>query len=154
MILPETIVPIVKESFAQLKPNSVRFSRVFYDRLFEADPSLKPLFIRGMKEQREKFFQMLEYVVKRLDNPASLESEVRELGIRHQHYDVKKEHYATFFGALIYALAAALGNDFTVETRRAWCELCEYLGALMHDEIRSDREVFLAQVKKTSDQKA
>lgn len=153
IMLKENVVQVVRESFAKLAPNNNRFTRVFYDRLFEIDPSLRLLFLRGIKDQREKFYKMLDYIVRKLDDPKNLESELRNLGMRHRHYGIKREHYATFFGSFIYTLSAALGKDFTLEVRRCWCELCEYIGALMNEEICNERQALVEKVKQEIQEK-
>lgn len=138
-MLDPVVTTIIKESFAriiQLKYHT-RLARVFYDRLFDADPALEPLFVHGMKEQRRKFYSTLKYIISTLDQPEILEPKIQALGLRHHHYRIRREDYATFFGAWIYTLSAALGNDFTPQVRHAWCQWCEYMGALMDEDIRS-----------------
>ncbi|GEM_PF-1882122 len=147
MIIQPSAVSIIQSSFEQIKPNAGRFTRVFYDRLFERDPSLKKLFIRDIREQRKKFFRMLGSIVKNLSNPDELEPKLQDLGSRHDYYSVKREDYRTFFEAFIYTLAAALGNDFDENTRHAWRDFCDYVGAHMCKEIRAEREEIMEQIR-------
>ena len=150
-MLDDAIIPVITKSFETLfiHQRHTRLARVFYDRLFEVDPTLQKQFTRSMKEQRHKFYMMLKHIVQQLDHPELLELEVRELGLRHRMYGVKREDYATFFGAFIYALSAALGNDFTAEVRHAWCEWCEYIGGLMCEEIQHEKDGRIAHIQQS-----
>ncbi len=147
-MLQPHVVLLLQESFSKLSPNSSRFTRVLYDRLFEIDPSLKRLFIRDIREQRRKFFRKMDYLIKNLNNLSTIEPSIIEMGQRHSYYNVKREDYKTFFSALIYTLSAALGNDFTFEVRQAWYELCEYIGGLMCEEIKKERKPILEKAKR------
>lgn len=41
---------LVRDSFAKVVPIAPRAAALFYDRLFELDPSLRPLFQGDMRE--------------------------------------------------------------------------------------------------------
>lgn len=148
-MLDSLTITLVKESFATIVQQKchTRLARVFYDRLFDVEPNLEPLFTRGMREQRRKFYSMLKYIIDKLDQPEILEAQIHALGIRHRHYRIKREDYATFFGAWIYTLSAALGNDFTPQVRHAWCQWCEYIGALMNEDIRNQKDEQIAKIQ-------
>ena len=93
---------------------------LFYRRLFETDPSLRPLFKDDLELQAQKLARMLDAVVTRLDDLDAFVPLLREMGARHELYHVRDEHYQVVGDVLIETLAQALGRTFTAETEIAW----------------------------------
>ena len=56
-------VELVQQSFAKVAPISETAAVLFYDRLFEIAPVVKPLFHGDMAEQRRKLMATLAVVV-------------------------------------------------------------------------------------------
>ncbi len=50
---------LVRDSFARVAPIAEQAAELFYGRLFELDPALKPLFKGDMKEQGRKLMAMI-----------------------------------------------------------------------------------------------
>jgi len=111
---------LVQESFATIAPIADDAAALFYRRLFELDPALRPMFPGEMAEQRKKLMQMITAAVKGLDRLDQLVPVVRDLGRRHAGYGVKDEHYGTVGEALLWTLEKGLGAAFTPETKAAW----------------------------------
>ncbi len=110
---------LVQTSFPKILPAN-EAAALFYNRLFQLDPSLQPMFKGDMDEQGRKLMDMLRIVVNGLDRLEQLVPAVKRLGERHDTYGVKAEHYATVGAALIWTLEQGLGEDFTDEVREAW----------------------------------
>lgn len=104
---------------------------VFYQRLFELDPSLRPLFKTEIEKQAAKLMDMLAAALSLLEKPDKLAAVLEDLGARHVGYGVRDDHYATVGEALIGMLASVLGEDFTAEARAAWTELYQHIAATM-----------------------
>lgn len=130
-------ITLVKESFRQVAPISDQAAAIFYARLFELDPSLRPLFRGDMVEQGRKLMAMIAMVVASLDKLDRLVPTVRELGARHVTYGVRDEHYATVGAALLWTLEKGLGPAFTAETRQAWTSAYTLLADTMIDAARA-----------------
>ena len=63
-------ISLVKSSFEAIRPISEisdSTAEMFYNRLFDLDPSLRPLFKGDIKQQGRKLMQMLSVVVDGLD---------------------------------------------------------------------------------------
>ena len=118
-------IELVQRSFESVKPILLKATLMFYDRLFELDPSLKELFRTTREEQAQKLADMLVVVVDGLNHPEEILGKVEELGRRHAGYGVRPQHYATVGEALVWTLRAGLGEDFTYETEDAW--KCAYM---------------------------
>jgi hemoglobin-like flavoprotein len=110
---------IVQGTFNHVKDADLLASR-FYERLFEIDPSTKPLFKGEMSVQRMKLMQTIAVVVAGLDDLNSLVPAIENLGKRHVAYGVTTEHWDSVGAALLWALEDAFGEAFTDEVRSAW----------------------------------
>src|SRR5215203_516704 len=98
---------LVQDSFVDIATIADDAAVLFYQRLFELDPSLRPMFRGDMKEQRKKLMQMLTAAVKGLDHLDRLVPVVRDLGRRHAAYGVMDSHYDTVAEALLWTLDGA-----------------------------------------------
>jgi hemoglobin-like flavoprotein len=127
---------LVQNSFATIVPIADDAAALFYQRLFELDPSLQGMFRGNMIEQRKKLMQMLTAAVKGLDRIEQLVPVLQDLGRRHIHYGVRDEHYDTVGAALLWTLEMGLGSAFTAETREAWTAVYGLLAATMKEAAR------------------
>lgn len=113
-------ITLVKDSFRKVQPIADQAAAIFYARLFELDPSLRPLFRGDLEEQGRKLMTMIGMAVTSLDRLDTLVPTVRQLGARHGAYGVRNEHYATVGTALLWTLEKGLGPAFTPDVRAAW----------------------------------
>jgi hemoglobin-like flavoprotein len=124
---------LVQSTFAQVAPIAETAAALFYNRLFELDPALRPMFKGSIEEQGRKLMQTLAVAVRGLDDLGALVPAVRALGKRHAGYGVRDEHYETVADALIWTLEAGLGDAFTPEVREAWATVYWILADTMKD---------------------
>ncbi|NUM44726.1 MAG: hemin receptor [Anaerolineales bacterium] len=123
----------LQQSFAQVEPIADTAASLFYGRLFELDPNLRPLFKADLKTQGEKLMSALKLVVIGLDNPERIIPAVQSLGQRHAGYGVRPEHYATVGAALLWTLEKGLGAAYTPEVESAWENAFALLSGLMQE---------------------
>jgi hemoglobin-like flavoprotein len=128
---------LVQKSFEKVQSIADVAAQLFYNRLFELDPSLRHLFKGDMKEQGQKLMNMLQIAVRGLDRLEQLVPAVSALGQRHATYNVRPEHYTTVGTALIWTLEQGLGVDFTPETREAWLAVYKVLTNVMKSAATS-----------------
>lgn len=133
---PESIA-LVESSFEKVKPIAAQAAALFYGKLFELDPSLKPLFKGDMVEQGRKLMTTLAFAVGGLRTPEKILGAVQDLGKRHVGYGVKDEHYDTVGTALLWTLEQGLGPAFTPETKAAWTETYTLLAEVMKDAAKA-----------------
>lgn len=125
---------LVQESWTKVVPIADTAAGIFYARLFELDPAVKPMFADAdMKEQGRKLMQMIGTAVRGLDTLGELVPAVQALGKRHVGYGVKAEHYDTVGTALLDTLDQGLGDDFTPDTREAWTITYTTLASVMKE---------------------
>jgi nitric oxide dioxygenase len=127
-------IDLVQSSFAKVVPIAETAAGLFYGRLFEIAPEVKPLFSGDMKEQGRKLMTTLGVVVNNLKNPDVIVPAAKALAVKHVGYGVTAEHYAPVGAALIWTLEQGLGDDFTPETRDAWIAAYTLLSGVMIDE--------------------
>ena len=123
---------LIRESWAQVAPIADTAASIFYDRLFEIDPSLRGLFSRtDMASQRRNLMQTLGVVVASIDRLETIVPAVEALGRRHAGYGVEAGHFETVAQALLDTLAIGLGEAFTPEVRDAWATAYGILAGVM-----------------------
>jgi len=127
---PEQI-DLVKTSWAQVVPIAETAAKLFYGKLFDLDPSLKPLFKGDMAEQGRKLMSMVGTAVNGLDRLDLIVPAVKDLGVRHAAYGVQDEHYDTVGSALLWTLGQGLGEDFTPAVETAWAAVYQLLAGTM-----------------------
>lgn len=113
-------IDLVRSSFAKVVPIRDAAAGLFYGRLFEIAPQVKPLFKGDMSEQGRKLMATLAVVVDGLADLAAIMPAVEALAVKHVEYGVRPEHYALVGEAFLWTLEQGLGADFTPETRTAW----------------------------------
>src|SRR5271163_2071007 len=104
-------VKAIQESFAKVAPISEQAAALFYGRLFEIAPAVKPLFRGDMKEQGRKLMATLAVVVKGLNNLEAVLPAASALAKRHVEYGVKPADYAPVGAALLWTLERGLGEQ-------------------------------------------
>ena len=105
---------IVKQTWKQLARIADTAATLSYQRLFDIDPSTRPLFSgTDMPEQGRKLMQMIGLAVNGLDQPTESLQSVAQLGARHLKYGVTDKHYNSVGEALLWTIGQGLGESFT-----------------------------------------
>lgn len=126
----------VQASFAKVVPISDEAGRIFYGRLFNIAPEVRPLFRGDLDEQARKLMMMLATVVNGLKNLDAIIPAAQALAVRHVAYGVEPAHYAPVGEALLWTLEQGLGEDFDAETRDAWVAAYTTLSGVMIEAAR------------------
>lgn len=137
---PET-VNLVQSSWAQVAPIAPQAAAIFYDELFQREPSVKSLFKGDMVKQGEKLMQMIGVAVSRLTQLSVLVPALESLGKRHVAYGVTNGHYATVGAALLATLEKGLGPAFTPDVRAAWTAVYGVMAQVMTEAAAKEAGV-------------
>ena len=129
-------ISLVKESFDLVEPIAPQAAALFYLNLFEADPSVRPLFRGDMIVQGERLMAMIGLAVAKLDEPDVLIPALQGLGQRHAGYGVRDAHYDSVGSALLKTLRQGLGVAFTDEVEAAWTEVYGVIAGTMKNAAR------------------
>ncbi|WP_299782868.1 globin family protein [uncultured Roseobacter sp.] len=112
---------LVQDTWQHVLPIAEVAADLFYERLFEIDPSVKALFENAdLSAQKGKLLQMLAATIADLHAPATLFRDLEELGHRHATYGVQPEHYDLVGKALLWTLEKGLADIWSIEVREAW----------------------------------
>jgi nitric oxide dioxygenase len=127
-------VKLVQQSFSQVAPISDQAATLFYDRLFEVAPQVKPMFPADMTEQRKKLMATLAVVVNGLSDLPSILPAASALAKRHVAYGAKPDHYPVVGAALLWTLEKGLGSGWTPDVANAWASAYGTLSGFMISE--------------------
>lgn len=129
--LRESEKQLVRESWASLLPTADRAAELFFQHLFELQPTLRPLFKTDLKEQGRRLIDMLDVCVNSLDCLDQILPAIQALGRRHGNYGVRVEHYVLVRETWLWMLEQVLADRFTHETRVAWSKVYQFLTDVM-----------------------
>jgi hemoglobin-like flavoprotein len=130
---------LVRESFEQLRPIPRAFGIRFYERLFQLDSSLRPLFKGDLENQAAMFSTALAMSVAGLGDDEYAPASIRELAARHNEYGIPESAYVTFGDALMSTLEESLGGRFTPGVKEAWEAAYETLASVMRQAAEDAR---------------
>lgn len=131
-------VDLLQAGLSRLMPVSESAAELFYRKLFELDPALRPLFKADIDVQGRKFMHTLAHLVQGLYRIDWIRPSVEQLGRDHVRYGVRPEHYATARTALLWALDRSLGAALTTDEREAWGAAYDLLAEIMIDGAREE----------------
>ncbi|WP_395011988.1 methyl-accepting chemotaxis protein [Undibacterium sp.] len=121
--MKQETIRLVQDSWREVAKIAPQAAELFYNNLFEADPSLRRLFKGDMQAQGKKLMQMIGAAVGKLNDLDSLVPILQSLGQRHVAYGVSNAHYQTVGAALLKTLEQGLGAGFTPAVKTAWTEV-------------------------------
>lgn len=124
---------LVQESWSKVVPIAEQAAAMFYGKLFELEPSVKPLFSTDLKEQGAKLMKTIGLAVHSLNNLPAVVPALRVLGKKHKSYGVVPSHYDAVGLALLDTLSRGLGSGFTEECEEAWKSVYSVLATTMID---------------------
>lgn len=124
-------IHLVQTTWEKVVLISEQAAALFYGRLFELDPELKPLFKSDIREQGQKLMQMIGVAVRGLADLGRLVPAVEDLGRRHVAYGVRRKDYETVGAALLWTLEKGLGDSFSPEVKEAWFTAYHLLATTM-----------------------
>ena len=124
-------ITLIQSNFEAVKPISGEAAELFYGRLFEVAPEVKPLFRGDIQEQGRKLMATLAYVVNGLDDLTQVLPAASALAKRHVDYGVKADHYAPVGAALFWTLEQGLGPKWAPGTAAAWTKAYTTLSSFM-----------------------
>lgn len=134
-------VTLVQDSFKKVAAIAETAADIFYQRLFEIAPEVRPLFPTELTDQKKKLMQTLTVAVNSLHEIESIVPTVKALGAKHVGYGVKDEHYDSVGAALLYTLEEGLGTEWNAELADAWTETYVILSTTMKEGAASARPV-------------
>ena len=124
-------IQLVQESFALVEPMATVATHLFYGRLFELDPALRPSFKAPFVRQINEQMVQLAFIVMNLDRPNRLIPCAQSLGRQYARAGLKAAQYETVGAALLWTLAYLHQERFTPEVAAAWTAAYAVVGKTM-----------------------
>ncbi len=134
-------IALVQQSFSKVVPISEQAAKLFYGRLFDIAPEVKPLFRNDMAEQGRKLISTLAVVVGGLTKLDTVLPAASALAKKHVAYGVTPQHYEPVGAALLWTLEQGLGPDWTPEVAEAWTGAYTTLSGFMIGEAYGNSAV-------------
>lgn len=134
--MTEQQILLVKNSWSYVVVQSEEAGQLFYQRLFEVAPAVRPLFKGDSKEQARKLMNMVTLIVAKLQKLDDIMNEIKLLAQRHNQYGAEPAHYLVVGECLLWTLEKGLGDKWNAETRQAWVTVYSTLSGAM---IKSQR---------------
>lgn len=112
---------------------AIHVADLFYDRLFELDPSLEALFPEDLAAQRPRFMTAVGTAVAGLDDMDALRPTLLDIGRQNLSQGIQPGHYDTFGKALLWTFEQSLAEEFTPPTKEAWAALYSEVSRAVRD---------------------
>jgi hemoglobin-like flavoprotein len=131
MALTEDDIDLLHHSLRILQERKERAASIFYARLFEMSPELRPMFTDDIIIQTEKAIFAFGAVVGQIQDLDNTRGLTYDLAVRHVSYGVKAEHYPLVGRAVLSVLAEVLEEEFTPAMEAAWRQAYAAISAAM-----------------------
>ena len=136
-MLTETQISLIKTSARRMADSDVLATNLFYTKLFEVAPSVRPLFPVDMFRQSEKLWESIVTVVNALHQLEDLREPLMLMGKRHVEYGAAPAHYEAVRAILIETIADFHTDDWSKEHAEAWdialTYVCDTMQAGAHE---------------------
>jgi len=114
-----------------LMPLPKSFGAQFYERLFELDPGLRPLFKGDIERQATMLTEALTTILVHLMDEGAMSEKMGELGIRHRGYGLLDRDWDTFGEALMQIIEQRLKSELPPGFRALWSETWDEIARAM-----------------------
>ena len=131
----EIDVDLLKEHLAQVSEHESELTDRVYESLFAKRPDAVELFgTYSRANQQRMMTETLGAVLNMLDQEHWLGEYVHAMGSRHQFsYETPADMYPPYAEAMLEALAAVSGPDWTPELARSWKAALDRVNEMMTD---------------------
>lgn len=131
---------IVKDTWAKVLPIKDAAADMFYGRLFEQYPEVRPYFKNDMKGQGAKLMAMLNQAVMSLDEIEKLIDPLHQAGLAHKGYGVQAADYDKVGSCFLWTLSQGLGDAYTDDVEQAWTVTYQTLASVMIEGAQYDAQ--------------
>jgi len=133
----------LETSFDIVAPRGDDLMDVFYARLFDAAPAVRPLFAStDLRRQKAMLLGALVLVRKSLRDLDAIVPALHKLGARHVRYGARAEHYPVVAAVLIASMAEIAGPAWRPHHERAWnAALTVVAGAMLEGAAAAELDI-------------
>jgi nitric oxide dioxygenase len=120
MSLSDDDIELLRDSLLIMQEKKELATSVFYENLFEIDPSLRLMFGEDLTEQSNKALFAFGAVVAQIHDLDACREMTRGLAARHVGYGVLREHYPKVGEAVVSTVTMVMDDAMTAEIENAW----------------------------------
>ena len=138
-MLDQKTIDIIKATVPALREHGVTITTRFYERMFEKNPEVAPLFNMARQrngEQPKALAMAVLGAAENIENLGAIMPLVKKIGVRHVAAGVKPEHYPIVGANLLAAIKEVLGDAATDEIISAWEKTYGVLAEIFIEEER------------------
>lgn len=138
-MLDQKTMDIIKATVPALREHGVTITTRFYERMFEKNPEVAPLFNMARQrngEQPKALAMAVLGAAENIENLGAIMPLVEKIGARHVAAGVKPEHYPIIGANLLAAIKEVLGDAATDEIISAWEKTYGVLAEIFIEEER------------------
>ncbi|MGY3942616.1 globin domain-containing protein [Aeromonas tecta] len=126
-----TQIELVQKAWGKVTALNTSYVLEVYEELFRLSPELINLFPDPVGMPIAKVSETLNTVITSLEQLDALGFIIRDLGRRHQKFNVQPHQFALLKQAMTIVLARRLGENFKPELAAAWSQMYDEVSALM-----------------------
>lgn len=144
-MLDQKTMDIIKATVPALREHGITITTRFYERMFEKNPEVAPLFDMARQRNGEQPKALAMAVLGAAENIENLEvimPLVKKISARHAAAGVKPEHYPIVGANLLAAIKEVLGDAATDEIISAWEKA---YGVLAEIFIEEEQKIYAQQ---------
>ncbi|WP_438971004.1 NO-inducible flavohemoprotein [Methylophaga sp.] len=141
MLKPET-TKVIQSTLPILQQHGESLTSLFYQRMFENNPEVKPFFNQAHQErgtQQRALAGAICAYAEHINSPEKLNDAVELIAQKHASLGIKPEHYPIVGKNLIAAIRELLGDAATEEIVAAWSDA---YGVLADIFINREKEIY------------
>ena len=143
--MDQKTMDIIKSTVPVLRERGVEITTHFYQRMFEKNPEVAPMFDMARQrngEQPKALALAVLGAAENIENLAVIMPLVKKIGARHVAAGVKPEHYPIVGANLLAAIKEVLGDAATDEIITAWDKT---YGVLAEVFIEEEQKIYAQQ---------
>lgn len=133
-------IELVQRAWGKVTALSTTYVEEVYEELFRLSPELRTLFPSNPEMPVTKVADTLNTVITSLDQLDALSFIIRDLGKRHQKFNVQPDQFVPLKQALTLVLARRLGEYFTPALADAWSQIYDEIAVLMKEGLTRNTE--------------
>ena len=122
---------LVQRSYRLVEPASDLVATLFFHRLMDISPELRPLLEGDDAEQRRQLLISLGLAVASLERFDDIVPALKLMGVKYRARGVTEFHYGAVGEALLWTLHQSLGSHWSSDIEDAWAAMCTLIAEIM-----------------------
>ena len=138
-----TQIELVQKAWGKVTALNNSYVLEVYEELFRLSPELINLFPDPSGMPIAKVSETLNTVITSLEQLDALGFIIRDLGRRHQKFNVQPHQFDLLKQAMTVVLSRRLEGRFTPELATAWSQMYDEIAALMQEGLRQPTDTLV-----------